>query len=78
MEYQKFQMELPMNIGTLVDQIRENDPLKPSRRQQYTKIVMEWLEWKGYLESERKKESERERKKRLLEEDYRRKMAEFE
>ena len=75
----KFQMELPDEIGAIVDQIRENDPLKPvSRRQQYTKIVMEWLAANGYLNKDSGKESEKERKRRLLEEEFRRKMADLE
>jgi hypothetical protein len=74
----RFQLELPDDIGAIVDEIRENDPLRPSRRQQYTKIVIEWLEANGYLQGNRERESEKERKRRELQEEFRRRMAELE
>lgn len=54
----KFPMTLPDEFADLVDQIRADDPIKPSRRQQYTKIVKEWLEWKGYLKGSKRTEIE--------------------
>ncbi len=43
----RFTMTLPDDITALLDTVRNNDPSKLSRRQIITKIIVEWMEWKG-------------------------------
>lgn len=54
----RFTLALPDDVIQLVDTIRKNDPSGLSRRQMITKIIVEWMEWKGYIKNSKKSKIE--------------------